>query len=344
MTKPLRSLAAAAALAAGACLCGPAGAAFTDIFVFGDSLSDTGNVLSLNGGLVEVAPFTDAVPDRPYAFGGGRFSNGPVWVEFLAGDLGLSLAGSEAGGNGFAFGGARSGALPGVPDAAVPSVADQASAAINRDGALPGDALFVVWGGANDVREAAELAAPGTPAAIAEAEAAITAGVQNLAGAVTDLALAGAETILLANVPDVGLTPAALALGPVAAAGATQLAAAFNDGLAGAVPGLEGGLGIDILEFDTFALVNAVVADPAAFGFTDTTTACALANGGLGCSSPDEFLFWDGIHPTTAAHELIAEAAVAVIPLPPAAPLCLAGLLAIGAVARRRPAQNHGPD
>jgi phospholipase/lecithinase/hemolysin len=59
---------------------GAASVPFSRIVVFGDSLSDTGNFYHLTGG---------QLPPTPYA--NGRFSNGPLWVEYLADDLGMQV-------------------------------------------------------------------------------------------------------------------------------------------------------------------------------------------------------------------------------------------------------------
>ena len=76
---------------------------YSDLIIFGDSLSDTGNVFIVTGG---------ALPSQsagPYA--GGRFSNGPLWVETLANGLGLPTVASPilVGGNYDAFAGAKTG-------------------------------------------------------------------------------------------------------------------------------------------------------------------------------------------------------------------------------------------
>ena len=73
---------------------------FTNMVVFGDSLSDTGNILISTGGAIPTAPYFN-----------GRFSNGPVWIDTLTAGLGLpaGAVASFAGGNNYAFGGARTG-------------------------------------------------------------------------------------------------------------------------------------------------------------------------------------------------------------------------------------------
>ena len=83
---------------------------YSGIFVFGDSLSDSGNVFESTHG-VATAPY-DPVPALPYAIGGHHFSNGATWIERVADDLKLAQAAMPAlrerglFGN-YAFGGAR---------------------------------------------------------------------------------------------------------------------------------------------------------------------------------------------------------------------------------------------
>ena len=114
-----------------------------------------------------------------------------------------------------------------------------------------------------------------------------------------------------------GLTPAIRTLdtiSPGAAQLATGLTQGFNAGLDGVVAQLSAALpGIRIVRLDAFGLLNHIVADPAAFGLTDVTSACVTPNiPPFTCQSADEFLFWDGIHPSNAAHAIIAnEAALA---------------------------------
>ena len=70
---------------------------FTELVIFGDSLSDVGNTSQASFG---------TYPGQFYS--NGRFSNGPVYVEAVATGLGLSpTVRSTAGGSNFAYGGAR---------------------------------------------------------------------------------------------------------------------------------------------------------------------------------------------------------------------------------------------
>jgi phospholipase/lecithinase/hemolysin len=172
--------------------------------------------------------------------------------------------------------------------------------------------------GGNDVRDALVAALGGqSPAPYIEG------ALASLAENVTQLYFHGARRFLLLNVPDVGKTPAVRMLdaaypGMGIAGFAGLLSQGYNSGLAGVVQGLNLALdGIDIRVLDAYALLNAVVADPATYGFLNATEACVTPNQPpFTCTSPDTYAFWDGIHPTKALHELVAEQAIELIAEP----------------------------
>jgi phospholipase/lecithinase/hemolysin len=150
----------------------PAHAAPKTIYAFGDSLTDTGNITSSSFGIVPLSP--------PYA--PGRFSNGPLWIDRVAEAYGTQVTPSLAGGNDYAFGGATTGGTvpPGVTFQTLDFLARQGSR-----GADP-EALYIVYGGGNDVRnELTSTLAPETLAA---------AATENVRQAVTNLALAACRT------------------------------------------------------------------------------------------------------------------------------------------------------
>ena len=123
------------------------------------------------------------------------------------------------------------------------------------------NALYVVFGGGNDVRDATMLSD-------------IEQSVSNIADIITNLANAGAVDFLVPNLPDIGKTPEAIAGGPAAIAGATALSLGFNGGLASALPGLEAALTINIIPLDVFAFLNGIIDDPGSLGITNTDSAC----------------------------------------------------------------------
>jgi phospholipase/lecithinase/hemolysin len=112
----------------------------------------------------------------------------------------------------------------------------------------------------------------------------------------------------------------------------------FNTGLAAAIDDIATLFpDTNLFQFDTFGLLTDAFLDPSAFGFTNVTDACYsefVVPGGTSCANPDEFLSWDGFHPTTATHQIIAEQVV--VPVPAAAWLFVSGLIGLLGLARRR--------
>ncbi|MGI9284501.1 MAG: SGNH/GDSL hydrolase family protein [Pseudomonadales bacterium] len=292
----------------------------TSLVVFGDSLSDTGDRFILEGGNAPVAPYFN-----------GRFSNGPNYVDVLANLLGVSSLNSLSGGTNYAVGGAEINTFDGSPTppttgTVVPPLTSQLDSYFrSTNGVAEPNALYIVLGGGNDLRA---LAAGGS-IDLGQSAAA-------LAGIVSDLSEAGATKILVPNLPNLGLTPEAQAGGDSGVFLATLGTMALNQAVETALNGLT--LDANVMMFDLFGITNDIVANPAAFGFTNVTDACfdgATGVGGPGavCANPDEYLFWDQFHPTAATHESFANRIFAhVVPIPAALPLMMSalGLLSLG--------------
>jgi outer membrane lipase/esterase len=280
---------------------------FSEIWIFGDSLSDTGNVLEATDAV------SDPIPVSPPYFN-GRFSNGSVWVEVLAESLGFDAEAFLTGGTNFAFGGAEIEAdtedlFEQDIGVTIPSIRTQVRTFLfeglfdifDLDEVDPA-ALYVLWGGANDIRDA--LMTETDP--FAEAQEA----VEELAAAIEDLSDQGAIYFLVPNLPDLGLTPESRARGEDEVARATAVSRAFNTALTAALDTLEAQHNIVITRLETFDRLREAVANPAAFGFTNVSEPCLDGDpftGGTPCANPTEYLFWDTIHPTTAAHATLAE-------------------------------------
>lgn len=303
---------AATGLVAGAVLGGTSAparaAAFAAMTVVGDSLSDMGNVFDLTAAL----PLVPAVPTTPYLE--GRFSNGPVYAEVLADRLGLTLDNSLDGGSNYAFGGAgtdfQAPQLPGLAPLSVEGQVAQFFAGRAAAGEpIAADELFVVFAGSNNLQQAAENAG--------NADALVDNAVGDIGAIVADLRAAGAETILVPNAPNLSRAPEF--------AGSTlaeQVTVQFNDGLSALS-------GDGVIVFDTFALIESAIADPARFGLANVSDPCFTGGTfGIGdddtrCAEPDTYLFWDELHPTAAAHAALGEAMAAALmpPSPQVVPL-----------------------
>jgi phospholipase/lecithinase/hemolysin len=307
-------------------------APFSAIYAFGDSLSDAGNAYIASGGTTPRAP--------PYALvnGFGVFSNGPVWVQDLAGELGLgALLPSLAGGTDFAVGGAQTGAFgayagsPGdlLPAPGNPTPASQLGMFLADVPTPVPNALYTLAIGGNDLFTIFTLDAGNPTQAAADA----TAVLGNIGLFISDLAADGAHSFSVLNVPDLGLTPRVQALGPTVAAEVSAFTGAFDAALQTTLGSLAQSDGLDLHLVDAFALVDQAVADPALFGLTNVTDPCLPPNSLTPCGTPNQYLFWDDDHPTETGHSVLAAAA---LPEPSALALLAAGLGFLGLIAPRR--------
>lgn len=304
-------------------------APYSGIVVFGTSLSDSGNAYALRGG-TSTPPDYDLnpllIPNAPYTRGGHHFSNGATWIEQFARSLALAGTVRPAYGSdssiatNYAVGAARACDAPGDENV---NLADQVAAFLaDRRGVARSDALYVIEMGGNDVRDAIVVALGilqrgGTfPQAVQAAAPVLACAQQAIQTAIVTLQEASAKDFLVWTAPDLGLTPAIRSLGPGAMQVATFLATLFNTQML--LPTVQGvdqaSEDINIAVLDAFTLLQQITANPANFGLTNTTTACLTANAEpFFCQAVDEYLFWDGIHPTNAAHALVAHEAARVL-------------------------------
>jgi phospholipase/lecithinase/hemolysin len=273
--------------------------------VFGDSLSDPGNAFILTRDL-EIPPFDSIIPNAPYARGGFHFSNGATWVEQLSlidhavPSAGPALLLPPLFSN-FAVGGARARTV-GAFD-----LPTQVSLFVQDfHGQAPADALYIVFVGGNDLRDA--LQALATDPTGATSAGIVQSALASVRTELLTLYAAGARHFFVPNAPDISLTPAVRQLGPAAQGAARQFGQFYNGGLELTLQGLEAALGVDIVRLDVFGFLNEVVASPASFGFTDVVDTCIRVNTVVQpfCPNPGKFLFWDGIHPTAAGHHQLA--------------------------------------
>jgi phospholipase/lecithinase/hemolysin len=77
-----------------------------------------------------------------------------------------------------------------------------------------------------------------------------------------------------------------------------------------------------------------VVANPGAYGLTDVTDPCF--NGLTVCSNPNQYLFWDGDHPTTYADSLLAAQFQSAIPEPSTLLMLCTSIVGLAGVLRRK--------
>ncbi|MCU7806530.1 MAG: SGNH/GDSL hydrolase family protein [Candidatus Thiodiazotropha sp. (ex Semelilucina semeliformis)] len=293
---------------------------FERMVVFGDSLSDPGNAFFLTGRKLKPPYDTlDAflIPDAPYARGGNHFSNGETWVEQFAEplDLGDSTGPAFKGENedelkmtNYAVGGARA-----HEDSININLASQVGAFFADSGGIASsDALYVVALGGNDIRDAiAAFAIDNTGAASSEI---LTKALTAISDNIIALYSAGARKMMIGNAPDVSLTPAIRRLDLVApgtSLAALLLSAGFNSQLDLALNKLSNELaGLEIAQLNLFTSMQDLVTNPREYGLKNVENACVMPNQKpAACKKPKRYLFWDGIHPTKAAHRILASKA-----------------------------------
>jgi phospholipase/lecithinase/hemolysin len=263
----------------------------SQLVVFGDSLSDTGNVYIATGGLEPAPPSYTAglFTDGPDSF---PSTSGPlgVWVQQLSGMMGLtSPAPYLAGGTDYAFGGALTGYDPNYPNGGgVPYVGDQVNLYLaGHTGGVPSSALYAFWAGANDIFGGAS---PQT-------------AVSNLTANISTLYGEGARDFLWLDMPPLGDTPDGLGSGESGLL--NLLSQEYNADWLAAIGLLEAeDPGINIVGVDAYGLFESILADPSAYGFANVTTPAQ----GLSVD-PNTYLFWDGAHPTTEGHYWVASLA-----------------------------------
>lgn len=322
---------------------------YTSYYAFGDSLSDDGKLGILG------APV-------PFPSFGGRLTNGPVWAEHVA-DI-FSAAGLDAAN--LAFSGATAGDVA-EPDFILSTFGRQIATFANTlatgeeiigwpfystphdPGSNP---LVSVWFGANDIFNAFNTGGNPIDAAVNAANA-VAGGVMAIAG----IAGQSFDNFIIANLPDLGRIPAFALFQPAAAPVATAATLAFNATLANNIDLLRLS-GLNIIDFDTFSAVNALLDDLAGGGYLPTIVPCinaftlgadasalACAPDAFGPDAAETLLFSDGVHPNAMGHRTLAdisvatlEATLAPVPLPASAPLILAALAGLGLMRLRRKA------
>lgn len=290
MSRFLRGAAVAALSLAALSTASAAGAqTYNRLVVFGDSLSDNGNLYLASGRTTPASP--------PYYQ--GRFSSGPVFTERL-GFNAANFTGPVTGSINYAFGGARTDS-----QASPLGMRLQLSQYQSRGGVFGAGDLVSILGGANNIFQG--LPAAGASAnpqgSIAPVALSAASDINFIVGGV---AQAGAGTILVTNLPKLSLTPQfrGTAAAPLADYAVTTFNGALLTGLnatAAARPGT------NIIMMDLFKIGDVIAANPSAFGVSNVTQPCF--NGVTVCSNPNDYFYFDGVHPTAAGHAAIARLA-----------------------------------
>lgn len=246
---------------------------FGRIVAFGDSLTDNGNIYELS---------SQAKPASSHSYE-GRYSNGPVWVEYLSRYFSADLVD-------LAQGGAQTGDSESVPVGLKAQVSDYASLVSSYPSLMSDDTLYVVWAGPND------FLSGGTD---------YTGAAANILDALNMLADAGASYFVVPNMPNLGSIPLNNSI-PDRSSAAGTLTQGFNSALQSGLDTFkQANPSVTVYDIDVYSLFSNIVSDPASYGFTDVTHKYVNDDGTVN-DDGSQYLFWDDVHPTTAGHKLLA--------------------------------------
>lgn len=294
---------------------------YSAMYVFGDSLSDTGNLAAY----LHSTGVLDPSKQLPFPYYQNRISNGPVAVDHIAETLALPVIPSLLGGTNYAVAGAKASgdALADLPAQLELFVANHSVAGVTD---IPKDALYIVYIGGNDVRAArGEID-------VRSARMIIRKAVDNIGYAVRALISAGARHIMVVNSPDIGKIPETLM---AAEAGIVWLPALstwrtkqFNFRLFLTLMRVQWETGVKLVQYNLFRTFNQMLENSVELGFTNSTEACfysekleedmeplllpfneACMEGDFPNLYPnfEPFFFFDEIHPTTRVHALLGQ-------------------------------------
>jgi outer membrane lipase/esterase len=285
---------------------------YTSIVVFGDSLSDTGNVAHLTQDKYGVR-----VPGPVADYTDGRFTDGDdtlpaaqkyfgVWIEQLAATLPSKpiITNSLDGGTNYAYGFALTGsgttllALTPTLSVRVNNMGRQITDYLATSPVISNRTLFVVWGGANDILNATSLDD------VIKASIAETKDIQRLVDA-------GATQFIVPNLPPLGLVPR-LNGSPATSIPATTASIVYNEFLEAGLTlmkDLNFGRRVRFYQVDVFSLFSKIIASPSSYSLANVTG----SSQGAYTIDPDTYLFWDDLHPTTKGHEILAQTAASIL-------------------------------
>jgi phospholipase/lecithinase/hemolysin len=301
------------------------------IVVFGDSLSDNGNIYAITKNLHSVIPQIPIIPKEEYYYQ-GRFSNGPIWIDDLAQTLHVPLSN-------YAYAGSWAEPLldsklniPFGLGMQVSYYLVQTAIDIHRK-----DHLFVIWTGGNDYVQGRS-----------DPEYATTNTIKNIHEQIDWLIFAGARKFLVLNIPDLGMVPQVMAEGPDFAGRLSKMSSMHNRKFIDMIESeKEMHPSVTFLTLDINYHFNDIITHPTKYHLTNVKqpcytggywfkslinsktllitkregsididnvpslrtaylTALSAAAGEEACPNPDEYAFWDQLHPTRVVHQLLA--------------------------------------
>lgn len=277
---------------------------FTHLYAFGDSYSDNGNGFSIAVKEMVAEGELDAEFQKWFEtyYWEGRISNGPTAVEVLANQLNVGLTD-------YAVGGAKSDVSNNIDWNALQNTGilkqvEKFKSDFNGENADP-EALYFIHISINDFLALLDKnPSHDKESTINQADR----SVENIIKVVTQLVDSGARQFMIVNSIDLSKLPVVISDGFVE--DAKEFQSHINSRLPGEMQKLAQLPHVRITIFDPMTVSDEIWSNPNEYGFTDLTDYCMVADdtSTVVCESPDQYYFWDDIHPTRVVHQIMGEA------------------------------------
>jgi outer membrane lipase/esterase len=287
---------------------------FTDLYVFGDSLSDSGQYPDIFAGHLSLRATNRIDPLNPNS------ETAMVWSQYFSSYLGFGPIRPSnpflgPSGNNYAVVKYTSGQI-------LSSITDKF---LVREPQPNANALYVIWGGGNDILNARNSSATGGE--WVDLASTSMKAVDNIISGVETIRIAGGCFFIVPNLPDIGNIPESYFLGNNYVAAGNAAARIFNDRLLSHLNTLKA----KVVQADVRSFFSEMIANPVSFGFSDENhmrvafdgsafTGVPAFEGTHGAKSPapdpSRYLFYDGIHPTTTAANMIAQYYLSILAAP----------------------------
>lgn len=279
-------------------------AAYKHIVAFGDSLSDHGGLSSHNQTII--AHGGQAVPES-WTNNGEIPYGGNVWLDYLKDRLDATLDNNAIGGA-MTLGHESSDVQALIDASVLPDLGftGQVSAYLAASPTYDAEkTLFAIWIGGNDLLEffRGEYYTTDPTALISDA-------IGRIITEISALYADGAKNFLVLNLPDLAKTPAFNTKNAETQAQVNSVVVNFNSALATALSDFASAhKDAMVHRIDAYAYLNQIIADKE---FSNSTSTYLKVDGDCNWDLSnfngafDQFLFFDCIHPTTRAHEIVS--------------------------------------
>jgi len=285
---------------------------YKHIVAFGDSLSDHGGLSDYND--IIVANGGQGAPES-WTNNGAAPYGGDVWLDYLQDEWNTTLDNNAIGGA-MTLGHENAGIQALIDAGLLPDLGltGQVTAYLASSPVYNSETtLFAIWIGGNDCLEffRGEYYTADPTALIADSVGRI---ITQMGALYAD----GARKFLIINLPDLAKTPAFNTKDPATQAQVRGVVTGFNAALASGLTGFASShTDATLHSIDAFTYLNSIIADDV---FDNSTLSYLKVDDSCNWDLEsfngtfDQFLFFDCIHPTTKAHELVAGKVADTIP------------------------------